>query len=205
MTTRLDLKNEVRRALGGNDSDAATAGIERGLNAGLVAAAYLFEPPEVRETGTLNTASDSGRTVTSSLTRPMAITSVYSTTTDKKIFRLEFEQMDMPWVPSSGDIQYYCLRGSYLYYRPQAAETLTVYYLKRPPRLENDTDAYPFETLEDFVVAFGTAYAWAFLEENENVSMWNVLADRMSIPEARLLQVKQIMDGNIITAGGESG
>ena len=116
MTTFLELKTEVREALGGNTDSVATSGIERGINAGLVAAAYLFEPPEIKTSGSLSASSGSGSVSTSTLTRPMTISSVYSATQSLKLYRLDFEQMDARWVPTSGNILFYCLRLVYSLY-----------------------------------------------------------------------------------------
>lgn len=198
MTTFLELKTEVREALGGNTNATATDAIERGINAGLVAAAYLFEPPEVKASGSLSATAAAGSVSTSTLTRPMLIESVYSATNSVKVYRLGFEMIDMPWVPTTGIIQFYCLRGALLHYRPQADETLTVYYMTRPARLQNDSDNYPFATLEDFVVSFGAEYAWAFLEEGDSSALWSKVADRVSVPEAKLFKVREAAQGGII-------
>ena len=193
MTSFLELKDEVRGALGGVDTQVASDAIKRGLNAGLQAATFLYKPPESEAIGTLTATSADNKVSTVDLDRLMWIESIYSETSSHKVYRLPINLLDMPWVPTIGIIQFFCERGGYLHYRPAADETLTVYYLSYPERLVDDSNTYPYGMHEDFVVAFGTAYAWAVLEEGDSSDLWGKIADRVNIPESTFYMLKRLV------------
>jgi len=191
MTTFKELKAEVQGALGGIDTTTANLAVARGVNAGVQAAAFLFNPHQLQVSGTLTASAGSGSVSMSSLTGLLLINSVYSQSTGERVHRLRFTDLDMPWVPTSGRILFYSDRGGELYYRPKADETLLVYYLKRPDRLVDDTDEYPFDGHEEFVISFASAYAWGYVEEDESSQMWQRISDQVGLPDGL---VKQLQD-----------
>lgn len=204
MTTFLEIQTELIANLGGRDDTDAIAAIKRGINAGIFAAAFTFEPPELRTTGNLIATNGGGSVLITSLTRPLRIESVYNTTGSAPVYSLPYKMLEILWLPTSGNVQFYSMFGNSMYYKPDPTgnETLLTSYLQYPARLDDDSDLYPFNTAEDYVLVLATAYAFAFLEEGETSAMWAKLGETYGLPEAMVTKIRRVMRGEVIEIVG---
>ena len=197
MTTFLEMKSELRKAMGGRDDAVATAAQERGINAGVAVAAAMHEPPELRTTGTLDVPT-SGSVSLSSLTRPWRIEGIKNSS-GGRMFPLAFHLLDHLWIESSPTMQVYSLYGNTLHCRPKpsSVDTVTVYYLQYPARMDSDSDTYPFQEYEDFVMGFALHYAWMYLEEGDSSDGWLRVAKNLSIPEGAISTARKLLHGEV--------
>lgn len=196
MSTLLDLKNEVVFACGGRDDTDFLEAIERGINAGLLTASLLFEPPELRVSGSLTAPSTDTKVSLTGLTRPWRIEEVFNESSAEALFKLPFWALNTTWLPSSGSVQFWALYGQVLHYRPQpdSNETLTVYYLQYPDQLGADSDEFPFSaSLEGFTLAFAKEWAFGVLEEKESSDLWAGIVTALGVPEATSAEVRRLL------------
>jgi len=195
MATLKDLTDEIIRGLGRSDSDAVEFA-RLGVNGGLYAAAILFEPPELKTSET-GTAVNAGTAVDlSALTRLLRVDSVYNTTGSQEVFILPHSLLNVLYLPTTGNVNFYSIYGQSLYYRPLPTgdETLTIYFFSYPTRLYDNGDTFPLgDHMRDFVLSFANAYAWANLEEVEDADMWLKINDKLGLPAATLTQVRRLM------------
>ncbi len=196
MTTLLDLTTIIQSNVARPGDVDAKAWAVRGINAGMYAAALMFEPPELRvvEDGTAVAAGTAVDLAT--LTRFLRVDEVYNATGSNRVWPLSFQQLQSLWLPSTGGVQYYALHGKSLYYKPLPSgnETLNIYHFSYPVRLSGDSDVFPLDSQhEEFVLSLGTAYTWACQEEVEDVGMWVGLADKFAIPEAQVTQIRRML------------
>ncbi len=195
MTDFSTLYQEIQSSIGresASDSLAVTVS-KRGVNVGLFAAAFLFEPPELRTTGDLTASNTQDYVALSGLTRCYRVESVYNSTGSCHVYFLPYTQRQLLWLPTSGYVRFWSLYGNTLYYKPipSSSETLSVSYFQYPTKLDADDDTFPFPTLEGYVLGIGTEYAWACLEEGESSQMWSKLADKYSIPETAVSLIRR--------------
>lgn len=197
MTQYSTLYQEVQKSIGrdsAGDAFAVTV-CKRGINIGLFAAALMFEPPELRSRGDLTALSTQDYVLLSGLTRCYRVESVYNSTGENHVYPIPYNRRNMYWLPTSGDVQFWCLYGNTLYYNPtpSASQTLQVSFLGYPVALDADADVFPFPTLEGYVLALGTEYAWGCLEEPESTGVWNKLAEKYGIPETIVSTIRRRM------------
>lgn len=200
MTTLGEMRTELHRAVGDN-STGTDAILLRAINAGIVAASILFEPPELRTSANITAASTSKTAnVANGLTRHLKIDEVWNANANGKVWPLALNEMHAleSLMPANGNVLFYALHGQLLHYRPQptANQTLTVYYLQRANRVVNANDTIPLEDFEEFIMSFAMEFFWAFKEEGESQQGWQQISDRLGIPYGQLAQVRRALRGD---------
>jgi hypothetical protein len=167
------------------------------VNTGIQLAALAYEPSELRIEGTLTTATDGqALDLSSVLTRFLRMERVYNATGKNNVFPLSFEELEMLWLPTTGCVQYYALFGNNFYYKPYptSAETLNVSYLQYPASLEEDSDEFPYtESLVDFVLTTGTAFAQASIDEKSTIQTWVELAGQLGLSQAAMTKTRKYL------------
>lgn len=194
MTTLLALNQEVQELIARDDTTAKTM-ITRGINAGIVAATILYEPPEQRTTSNLTASNGVASVALSGLTRWLRIEEVYNSTGSNRVWPLSYHQLNSFYLPTSGNVIFYALYGGTMYYKPTPSqdETLNVYFLQYPARVSNDGDTLPLSYYEDFILSFSTAFAFASLEEGESEQIWERIAAQLNLPFSALTKVRSVM------------
>ena len=200
MTTLGDLKDEIYAATGGREDTVVQVAAERGINAGLLVATHLFEPPQ--QITTYDKAINTTGTMTfDELTRAIRINQVYNTTRSKKVHMLEYNLLDVIYQADDADpdIELYAQHGLTLYFRPvpTSSQDIRLWYLQYPERLNDDSDSLPFELHQDLVLALGNIFVQAVLEETENVNMWSSLMTQVGAPEVEPGLIRRLLKGEI--------
>lgn len=195
MTTLLELENEVLEALGRPSDPTAKEYAKRGINAGVMLAGLLYEPPELRTNGNIVATNAQDYVSISTLTRLHRVEKVYNTTGSNVVWPLPLSRLSVFPMPTSGNVKYYALHGNIMYYRPTPTgnETLNVYYLQHAARLTNDVDAYPFSMHEDFVLSIGVEMSFGFLEEDGMMGAWDKITERLGLPAQTAAKVRQAL------------
>lgn len=192
MATFQEMKAAVQNALADDSTKAETwAGL--GINAGIQVAGLIFEPPEMHAQEPVVAVSSSNY-IGHGMTRHLRTEMVYNITGSCPVYPLPFRALNVWWLPTSGNVQFYCLHGQYLHYRPQPTsnETLRFNIVRYPAELQ-DGQNFPFGTSYDFVIAFATRYAWACKEEVESANMWEKIATDLGAPEQRVAAARMMM------------
>lgn len=194
MTTLSTLRSEVYKSIGNrNDTDAQTWA-DRGVNAGMVAHCLLSEPPEARVSGSMTAvASGDPITITSDLIRPIRLERLYNTTGACFVGLIPLRMWDLYYFPTTGNVKYCALHGNTLYYKPYPStdEVISVWYFQYPARLVNEDDVYPYQSGEDFTLAFAKKWTWACQEEKEDVDMWSGLASELALPDKLIADLRK--------------
>jgi len=198
MTTLGDLLTDLQHATGRSD-DAAVQLMERGVNAGIIAASLLYRPAELRESGSLTAASNLKYVSLSSLSRFLTIEEIYNETGSCKVWPLEFSELEVLELPTTGYVKYFAVYGDVLHYRPQPStnETLTAYYLALPARLTTSTDTLPLDSYQDFIFSFAQAFVWAGFEEGESSAVWQKVADATTVPWQTITQIRDVLNKQV--------
>jgi len=205
MTDFLTLYQEVQDSIG-RDSTSDTFAIsiaKRGVNVALFAAALLFEPPELRTEEDLTALSTQDYVAISGLTRSYRIESVYNETGSNHVYPIPYKMRDIYYLPTSGNVLFWSVYGNTLFYNPtpSSSETLNISHLQYPAALSSDGDAFPFPTLEGYVLSMATEYAWAALEEDESAQIWNRVSEKLSLPEGLGRKIRQLIAREVPTDG----
>jgi hypothetical protein len=200
VTTLGDLKAEVYEAAGGRNDTVVQTAAERGLNAGLLMATYIFEPPEQVAHADLTVTSAAELALTA-LTRLIRVNQVYNVSRSKVVNTLEYKWLNRVHIdePTNPDVEYYSQMGTSLFFRPvpTASQSITLWYLQYPARLTLDAEALPFELHQDFVLAMGNIFVQAVVEENENVVMWSNLMTAVGTPEVEPTMISKLLRGEV--------
>lgn len=190
-----DYVSELKVSIAMDDDDSVVL-MKRGVNAGLITAALMYEPSELRTRTSVNTATDgTAIALTTDLTRYIRVEEIYNDTRQQRVWPLEFTEFEIFDLPTSGYVTYYTLFGDSLYYKPHPSivEALYIYYLQYPARLENDSDVVPLDMYQDFIMSLANMYTWAAKEEGEVVGIWNGISDKLHIPFATISKVRAII------------
>jgi len=187
-----EIIDELKISIAMDDSDSITM-MNRAANTAILAAALLFEPPELR-TSAPAVADDLGTAINlaSSLLRNLRVEEVYNATGSQKVWPLGFHQLETFHLPTSGNVLYYALYGNNMYYRPYSNDTLTIYYFQYPARLSG-SEALPFDLHQDYIITFANAYVWATKEELEDVDMWQKIGQMTQTPLDVMTRTRQLM------------
>ena len=194
MTTVASLITDLQISTARTDA-AAQAMMLRGINAGVVAAAMLFRPPEQRTSGDLVATTTFNYTSMAGLTNLLFTEEVYNTTSSLKVWPLEFGELEvLPLQTTAGPIMYYAIHGSVMHYRPKPAveTTLKVYYLKSPTRLASG-DSLPFSQNDDFIYSFAQTFTWAAFEEPDSSAVWQKVVDATGVPATYITQIRDAL------------
>jgi hypothetical protein len=195
MATFGTLKNIVCTSLGRSDNDTkAIAG--RGINAGMILGALLYEPKELRVFQTVATPLAAKYLSLSTLTRVLRVDDVYNETGQNKVWGLPFFALEYLTIPSSlTHITFYAIYGERMYVKPVVvpSETLRIGYFQHPAVLTDDGAAFPYPSLEEFAVAFAHSYTWAAFEEPDSSGLWSKITNEWKIPQAIQLQARAIL------------
>lgn len=198
MTTLSDAQDALQIAHGRSDTDSLSV-YTQGLNAAILACALLYEPPELRTSGSLTATSSQNYVSISTLTRPLRIEHIWNSTGSQRLWPLSLNELNILYLPTSGNVLYYALYGNVLHYRPQPSsnETLTVYFLQYPSRLQNAADVLPMAMYEDFIYAFASSFIWASFEEGESATIWSNIATQLNLPLSLMTSVRKAMRGEV--------
>lgn len=171
MATFLTLYTAVTDALGRADTLGVTLA-KRGVNFGQLLAALFFDPVTLKTTGTLTASSTS--TSLSTLTKLRLINSIFNTTGGVPVNFVPEEKFNLIVPSGLTYIEYYYRHGGTIYHNsPSASNSLAVKYTIFPTELSGDSDACALTEYDSFIVAAGTNYAFASLEETESQTIWD--------------------------------
>lgn len=193
MTTVASLITDLKIATARTD-DAAVALMLRGINAGLVAATLLTRPSSMRLSGTVTAVSNAKLVTLTGLTNWALIEEVYNSTGGCRVWPLQFNELDVLPLATSGYVQFYAIFGNYIHYRPQPStnEDLTAYYLAYPTRVTSG-DNLPFDESQDLVFSFAQAFVWAGFEESDSQQMWQKVSDMTGVPFVQITQIRDVL------------
>lgn len=195
--------SRLRGPLGRNDTEG-DGFITQGLNFACLLVALLYDPPELQTTGSLTISAGTSSVSLSTLTRLRLIKAIYNTTGSCVVWPMSFQHWFLHKPAGIGYAEYYTRDGNTLYVSKAmlfSSQVLTVYYNQFPIVVSGVADSISFETYDPLVESYALAYAMACLEETEQATFWNKLADVLNIPEAILLQVRQKIEGGPYRGG----
>lgn len=180
---------------------------KRGVNAGMMAAGLIFEPPEMRTSANLVALTTQEYVSTANLTRLQRIEEVYNETANARVYPLPFNMRNTFWIPPANNVQFYSMHGWLMYYKPTptANNTLNIYFLQYPAVLSDANTAFPFPTLEAYVISFATEYAWACLEESDSQQIWTRVNEKLTLPEGMAAKIRLLSQEQYPTKEANSG
>lgn len=185
---------DLQRATARTDDEAQSLMI-RGVNAGVIAAALIYRPGELKTNGSITAVSTANYASLSTLSRWMSIDEIQNVTGSCRVWPLEFAELNTLEVPTTGNVLFYAIYGNDIHYRPQPAlnETLTVYYFALPARLTALGDTLPLDDYQDFILSFAQSFVWASLEEPESSAVWQKLTEMTGIPWKEMTQIRDLL------------
>jgi hypothetical protein len=190
------LYTDVARSIGRYDSDGTidTDGLaisKRGVNFGMLLAALLFDPTELKTIGNLTIGASTGSVVTTTLTLLRLINSIYNTTGSRTVHPIPEEKFNLILPTGLTYVEYYYRHGTTIYTNsPVASNTLSVKYTKYPAELVNAEDVLEFSQHDSVIVAAATSYAFATLEETDSQAVWDKVLATFATPYS--LNAKQL-------------
>ncbi len=214
MSTLASLRNLVVINLGGRNDATAVEVIDAAINYGVLIAAMMFQPPELKREDTTVLSSGNNKFYLSLFTRLFDLISIYNNTAGSPLWFVPYEQFDIV-VPSSGtNVKFYTVFGNTVYVKPTPTSTtsLKVAYVSYPDVLSEDDDEVEFDYYDPYIVAVASALAMAAFEEVDSATMWQKVSESLYGPfllgqRARevIAQRKTLFEAVVAQMAGEGG
>lgn len=187
-STFLTLYTDVARNIGRYDADGNidTDGLavsKRGVNFGILFAALVFDPMELKTSGSVTALSSQDYVSISTLTNIRLIQSVYNSTGSKEVTFIPEEKFKLIVPASLTYVEFYYRFGNTIYYnQPSSSNTLTIKYIKYPTELTNDEDTVDFSNQDSVIISVATRYASSAFEEADAEKLWDSVLQAFSLP-----------------------
>ena len=176
-----DIRQLVTVDIGGRSDSSAILVIDHGINLGILLAAILFKPVELRKSSDVTYIANA-EYYSFSTTSWLDIVRVRNTTSNYDLRFVAFDLLDRIVSSSLTIVKYYSIYGESLYLRkiPTANTSIRIYYLEEPAKLTNSSDPLPFDSFDGFIRTVASASVFAAFEEADSVNMWNSIAAQLN-------------------------